>query len=112
MKIAAYSKTFLFLALVSIAGANAALASEPAGDAQQQARFLLGGRSIGASGASPRIALVSAVSPESFVVDAQEQGRSATVTVNTTRTKTVPDNARAGEGGVDMARRMILRSAS
>jgi hypothetical protein len=140
MKIAVSTKSFLFLSLFSIAGANAAWAADSPGDAQQQARLLLGGRNFIASGAASRTAAESYAASASSPVDAQEQGRqmilgrpssrapraevaahssagvtansSAAVAANAAHTKTGLSNRPVGEGGGDMARRMILRSAS
>jgi hypothetical protein len=48
MKTAINSKTILSLCLLALAGGRA-LAAEPIGDAQQQARILLTGKSFGVS---------------------------------------------------------------
>jgi len=132
MKIAVSIKSLLFLSLFSMAGAHAGPASDPSGDAQQQARLLLGGRNFSASGVMSRTAAGTVAAAASSPVDAQEQGRQmilgrpssratsagATancrpiVTANAARTKTVPGNRSMWEGGSDLARRMILGSAS
>jgi hypothetical protein len=128
MKIAINTRSFLFLALFSAAGAHAAWASEPVDDAQQQARSLLGGRNVSASDAAPRTAVESSKLPESHSVDAQEQARqmilgspssrlptesalASAQLAKTQRAKTASDSPTAEAGGDELARRMILRSA-
>jgi hypothetical protein len=123
MKVATNARSFLFLALFSAAGAHAAWAAEPVGDAQQQARSLLGGRNVGASNATPRTAVESSMGTEPGSVDAQDQarqmilGRPASRLPNESaiasdrRAKMAPDSRKAEAGGEELARRMILRSA-
>ena len=123
MKAATNIRSVLFLALFSAAGAHAALASEPVGDAQQQARSLLGGRNLRVSDAPPRAAAESSTVSASNPVDAQEQARqmilgrpssrlpieSALIGVQHSRTES--GSRKVGAGGEELARRMILRSA-
>ena len=72
MKIAVSIKSLLFLSLFSMAGAHAGPASDPSGDAQQQARLLLGGRNFSASGVMSRTAAGTVAAAASSPVDAQE----------------------------------------
>jgi hypothetical protein len=123
MKAAANTRSFLFLALFSAAAAHAAWASEPAGDAQQQAQSLLGGRNISASHAAPRSAVESSMVTESNSVDAQDQARqmilgrpssrlpNESAIAGDQRAKTTADSRKGEAGGDELARRMILRSA-
>jgi hypothetical protein len=124
MKAAANTKSFLFLVLFSMAGAHAAWASDSVDDAQQQARSLLGGRNVSVSGVASRSAVETSAASASIPVDAQEQGRQMILGRPFSRIPRVPAVARArnaktesdsrkGErGGDELARRMILRSAS
>jgi hypothetical protein len=129
MKVATNTRSFLFLAVFSAAGAQAAWASDSVGDAQQQARTLLGGRIVGAYDATPRTAVESSMVSEWNFVDAQDQARqmilgrpssrlpneSALASARhdkTERAKTVSDSHKVGTGGDELARRMILGSAS
>jgi hypothetical protein len=128
MKVATNTRSFLFLAVFSAAGAHAAWASEPAGDAQQQARTLLGGRNVSASNAMPRTAVESSMASEWNSVDAQDQARqmilgrpssrlpneSALASARhdkTERANTASDSHKVEAGGDELARRMILGSA-
>jgi hypothetical protein len=133
MKSTANSKSLLFGALLLMAGAHAAWASEPVGDAQQQARSLLGGRDVSQSRATPHTAVKysAATATASNPVDAQDQARqmilgrpaslvrgayatadsSVGATPNAAHTKAVRGSRGAEEGGDELARRMILGSA-
>src|SRR5580692_8959945 len=125
MKAAINIRSFLFLALFSAAGAHAALASEPVGDAQQQARSMLGGRNLRVSDAPPRAAVESSTVSALNSVDAQEQARQMIVGRPSSRLPTMPalagvphattergktgvDGRKVEAGGADLARRMIL----
>jgi hypothetical protein len=128
MKAANNTRSYLFLALLSAAGAHAAWASEPVGDAQQRARSLLGGRNGSASDATPRTAVESSMVSQTNSVDAQDQARqmilgspssrlpteSALASVQhakTQRATTASGSPKVQAGGDELARRMILRSA-
>jgi hypothetical protein len=128
MKTATNTRSLLFLALFSAASAHPAWAAEPVGDAQQQARSLLGGRNVSASDATPRTAVESSALPESNSVDAQEQARqmilgspssrlptepalASALRAKTQRAKTASDSREVKAGGAELARRMILHSA-
>ena len=128
MKAATNTRSLLFLALFSAAGAHAAWASEPVGDAQQQARSLLGGRKVSASDVASGTAVEPSTLSKSNSVDAQEQARqmilgspssrlpteSALASVQyakTLRAKTASGSRKAEAAGGELARRMILHSA-
>lgn len=123
MKATANTKSLLFLALFSIAGAHAAWASDSVDDAQQQARSLLGGRNASASGVASRSVVETSAASASFPVDAQEQGRrmilgrplsrvlSVPAVARAQRAKTEADSRKVERGGDELARRMILHGA-
>jgi hypothetical protein len=123
MKMAINTKVVLSLCLLGLTGAHALAAAEPSGDAQQQARTLLTGKSFGVSEPATRSAIAPAPDSRSVVLDAQEQGRrmilgQATVRASTgpviasgLRAKAIPADRKGEEGAHEMARRMILHGA-
>lgn len=61
--------------LLSLAGAGAALAAQPARDAQEQARVMLSGPSLSGGNFKPRLQALSSTTATSAALDAQQQGR-------------------------------------
>jgi hypothetical protein len=116
MKNTINARLVLSFGLLSLAGAGAVVAAQPAVDAQEQARILLSGPSL--SGARPSTTATSAT------LDAQEQGREMIVgrpAVNTPAARveghrssgaTVPGERKAAVDPLERAREMILGSQS
>jgi hypothetical protein len=112
----------LSLGLVSFVGAGAALAAQPAADAQEQARVLLSGQSLSRGDLRPRLEALSSTTATSIALDAQQQGwemilgrpvaRTAAAGVKAHRASgaTAPDERKAD--ALAMAREMILGSQS
>ena len=74
MKSTSNARFVLSLGLVSFAAAGAALAAQPAADAQEQARVLLSGQNFSGD-FKPRFEALSSTSATSIALDAQQQGR-------------------------------------
>jgi hypothetical protein len=122
MKTAANAKSLLFIALFSMAGAHAAPASDSQGDAQQQARSLLGGTNPSKYGAAPRMAVATSAASASSPVDAQQQARQmilgrpvlraagAPAVANAGFPRAAPDSRKSDKSDDQQGRRMILRS--
>jgi hypothetical protein len=119
MKNTINARLVLSFGLLSLAGAGAVVAAQPAVDAQEQARILLSGPSL--SGARPS---TTATTATSATLDAQEQGREMIVgrpAVNTPAARveghrssgaTVPGERKAAVDPLERAREMILGSQS
>ena len=121
MKSAINARLVLGLSLLSFAGAHAVVAAEPAGDAQEQARLLLSGRSFSNSNLGPRSETLSSATATSIALNAQEQGREMILGRPAASAPAAPvEGYRSGAAGpgerkaavdaLEMAREMILGS--
>jgi hypothetical protein len=122
MKTTANTKSLLFLALFSMAGAHAASAADSRGDAQQQARSLLGGTHPSEYGRALRTAAATSAASASSPVDAQQQARQmilgrpvvraagAPAVANAGFPSAAPDSRKVDRSGDEQGRRMIIRS--
>jgi len=111
------------LGLLSLAGAGSAMAAQPAGDAQEQARALLSGPSLSGGEFKPRLQARSSTVATSAAPDAHEQAREMIVgrpAANTSVAEeghgssgaTVPGERKAAIDPLERAREMILGSQS
>jgi hypothetical protein len=123
MKPAIKSQLVLALFMLSLAAARTAPAAEPTGDAQEQARLLLAGKSFPVSGAKSRSAALPSAAANTAALDSQEQARrmivgrpvaktsAASVQANGSRAMGTPRDRRVGDA-LESARRMILGQES
>jgi hypothetical protein len=124
MKNAINARLVLSFGLLSFAGAGAAMAAQPARDAQEQARVLLSGPSLSGGDFRPRLEARSSTTATSAALDAQEQGRemivgrpaastpAAGVDGHRSSGATAPGERKAAVDPLERAREMILGSQS
>jgi hypothetical protein len=113
MKNTINARLVLSFGLLSLAGAGAVVAAQPAGDAQEQARALLSGQSLSGGDFRPRLEALSSTTATSTALDAQEQGREMIVGRPAASTPAaVPGERKAAVDPLERAREMILGSQS
>lgn len=106
------ARLVLSFGLLSLAGAGAAVAAQPAADAQEQARVLLSGPSLSGGDFKPRSEARSSTTAASGALNAQEQAREMIVGRPAARTPAapVPGDRKAAIDALELAREMILGS--
>jgi hypothetical protein len=114
MKSTINARLALSFGLLSLAGAGAAVAAQPAADAQEQARILLSGPSLSGGDFKPRAEARSSTAATSAALDTQLQAREMIVgrPAAGTPAATVPGDRTAAVDAHELAREMILGSQS